>query len=1289
MQSKKRFFNKQNFKTATIVAISLFSIIVTVFFDQILPNAFAQTGTGTITGDVFNDINGNLIKDASDKPVPNWIVKLTKDGNTITTLTVADSTYSFPNLEQGTYQISADMPVPYVPTQPLNNTYQVTISSGSSIVSNFGIFKNSPELLDAFGDIVGISPEGQTIDSQGFLYTVDTIGNAVIKFDINGNLVMKFGSTGTDPGQFLRPSGIAVDSQGNIFVSDINNRVQKFDPNGNFLLQWGNPNIGPSNAIGQFNGARGLAVDGQDNIYVADGNNHRLQKFDNNGNYIMTISKPGVPYSYVRLPFDVAIDSQGNIFVADTGNNRIQKFDSNGNFLTSLVQFNRPRAIAIAPNDYLYVADTYNNRIQVFDNNNNFVMAFGTLGADPGEFGNPSGLAIDNAGILYVVDSSNDRIQSFNSNDGLYLAQFRTRDSPIEPYFLTFDASGHLITSDGHNHKVLTFDPNTDVLLSEFGELGSNAGEFRGPRGIAIDATGNMYVADNYNDRVQKFDSNGNFLLQWGSTGTAPGQFIQPRGVVIDSDANILVADTQNNRVQKFDQNGNFLSSFNSFLPYQIALDVQGNIYAAEEFAHHVEKYDSAGNSLLVIGSSGSGPGQLSNPRGVSLDSSGNIYVADSANNRIQKFDPNGNFLTLLGTGGSGIGQFRNPRGILIDSAGNLWVDDTGNLRIQELDSNLNFIKQITYSSSGIDTTPPVVTAPADTTQEAIGSVGNVVIYSGGSAIDLIDGIIIPTCTPSSGSTFPLGDTIVTCIATDSAGNVGSDSFTVTIQDTTPPILTVPAAILVEATDTTGATVSYTASSFDLVDGSPSPTPSTWSSSVFFALKEPDTDTVGMLLGYYDSSDYIPAIMNEPQFSLFADQIKIIVSPSHSEIQNQIDLADDFTYPPDIINYDIENWQFTPPEEKVDPALSILQAADIVHSAGYQFGTSPGRDILLDIYQTFDWTRVDFLVLQFQSSVVNPNDYKDVVNQVSTVVKASNPSIKILAQVDMQNTPDQIITALSTIRDSPVDGVSILWYDTVPDSDLEQVVEYIKLGTTGSGAINCTPASGSTFPLGDTIVTCMATDSAGNSATSTFTIKVQEIFINTISTLTPKWNVDAVTISGTTIGFNSADNIAVDWGDGSSTTNIPISSGSWGPVSHTYGSSAISTNPNQIIAKMIDGTSGEVRTTSSPSGITVQKHLTTLTLVASPTSVARGGTYSLSGTLIDSTTNTPMSSKTILFGATSPITISSKVTSSSGTYTVSGLTAPNTAGTYQIQALYSGDSLYNIKFSVKRTLTVS
>src|SRR5207302_5557308 len=116
------------------------------------------------------------------------------------------------------------------------------------------------------------------------------------------------------------------------------------------------------------------------------------------------------------------------------------------------------------------------------------------------------------------------------------------------------------------------------------------------------------------------------------------------------------------------------------------------------------------------------------------------------------------------------------------------------------------------------DTTPPSIIVPADITTQATGPSGAVVTYTA-TATDLVDGTDPVSCSPASGSTFPLGQTTVNCSSTDAHSNTSSASFHVIVQDTTPPTITVPADFSVEATGPSGAVVTYTATATDLVDG--------------------------------------------------------------------------------------------------------------------------------------------------------------------------------------------------------------------------------------------------------------------------------------------------------------------------------------------------------------------------------------------------------------------------------------------------------------------------------------
>ena len=118
------------------------------------------------------------------------------------------------------------------------------------------------------------------------------------------------------------------------------------------------------------------------------------------------------------------------------------------------------------------------------------------------------------------------------------------------------------------------------------------------------------------------------------------------------------------------------------------------------------------------------------------------------------------------------------------------------------------------------DSFPPTLLLPSNITAEATGAAGVIVTYSA-SATDNVDPNPVVICSPSSSSTFPLGTTTVHCTATDASSNSASGSFSVTVVDTTPPVLALPPNVITDATSPQGAVVSFSASATDTVDPHP------------------------------------------------------------------------------------------------------------------------------------------------------------------------------------------------------------------------------------------------------------------------------------------------------------------------------------------------------------------------------------------------------------------------------------------------------------------------------------
>ena len=287
--------------------------------------------------------------------------------------------------------------------------------------------------------------------------------------------VTKWGSQGTEDGQFLRPHDIDFDSEGNVYVSDRDrNDIQKFTPNGTFLMKWGSE----GNKGGQFKIPYSLEFDSSDNIYVADRGNDRIQKFYSNGTFIAQWDRPlGMNDTNDQFgsPEDLAIDEKsGNIYVTDTGNNRVVKLDLNFKFISEwgsksgegsdkAGEFNHPHGIDVDSNGNVYVNELEVPRIQKFDSNGTFIKQWGSEGKGPGEF-TPllEHLEVDSSrNLLFMVDGA------------------------LNPRIQVFDTDGTFITS--------------------VGEIGDLDGQFRKPEHVNVDTNGNLYVVDRGNHRIQVF----------------------------------------------------------------------------------------------------------------------------------------------------------------------------------------------------------------------------------------------------------------------------------------------------------------------------------------------------------------------------------------------------------------------------------------------------------------------------------------------------------------------------------------------------------------------------------------------------------------------------------------------------------------------------------------------------------------------------------------------------------------------------------------------------------------
>jgi|GEM_PF-2377595 len=414
------------------------------------------------------------------------------------------------------------------------------------------------------------APLSVAVDGQDNLYVADTSNNRIQKLDVVTGQWSAWGDYGKDPGKFFSPRSVAVDAAGNVYVADgMNHRVQKLDLAANTWSVWGKSGCAAGGMSGEFSDPHGIAVDQNGNLYVSDTGNSRIQKLSVTGEWTAwgkSLCVQGQLPGEFYQPGAVVLDEQGNVYVAERLNNRVQKLDrSTGVWTvwgtsdcspgTGLGKFHYPMDIAVDSSGNIYVADAGNNRIQKLDIGTGQWSAWGTEGGALGKFRSPSGIAVDSAGNIYVSDCGNHRIQKLDIASDLWSGwgkgDCERGSGPGEfssPYGISIDSHDNLYVADTSNQRVQR--RSVDGQWTCWGSGGSGPGQFASPAGLAADGEGNLYVADTGNHRIQKWTKTTASWSALGVYGSALGAFVHPADIALDSSGNLYVADLVNNRIQ-------------------------------------------------------------------------------------------------------------------------------------------------------------------------------------------------------------------------------------------------------------------------------------------------------------------------------------------------------------------------------------------------------------------------------------------------------------------------------------------------------------------------------------------------------------------------------------------------------------------------------------------------------------------------------------------------------------------------------------------------------------------
>ena len=254
------------------------------------------------------------------------------------------------------------------------------------------------------------------------LYVVDTDNHRIIVFDLETNEEL-FKFTSPIQNYCLRsevcelenrnlPTSIKIIEE-KIFVAyGFQDEIQVFDLDGMYLWKFGSSGT----QVGQFNVPHRIATSNNE-LFVADSENHRIQVFDLNGNFLRQFGNYADSIGYLSHPIDVHV-YDNEIFVADDVKKSILVFDLNGKFTREFKvgqttpDISQPYGVFVYDN-LIFVSDVGNFSIKVFDLDGNFVKKFGQHGDHYGEFKYPLYTITDGKRII-VSDAYNYRIQIFN-----------------------------------------------------------------------------------------------------------------------------------------------------------------------------------------------------------------------------------------------------------------------------------------------------------------------------------------------------------------------------------------------------------------------------------------------------------------------------------------------------------------------------------------------------------------------------------------------------------------------------------------------------------------------------------------------------------------------------------------------------------------------------------------------------------------------------------------------------------------------------------------------------------
>jgi len=656
--------------------------------------------------------------------------------------------------------------------------------------------------------------------------TINTIaGNGVAGFSGDGGPALS--------AQFNFPRGLAIDGQGNLYISDFNNnRVRKITPSGIITTIAG---TGAANSTGDggpaasaaLHSPEGIAIDSAGNIYVCEWQGARIRKINAVTGIITTFAGNGVA-GYTG--------NGGPATSAKLNGPQNPNFDSNGNFYFADYQNNVVREINMATGIITTVAG------------NHIAGSTGDGGpATSAELNGPVTVTFDTANNMYVSERNGARVRTVAAGTGIIstfagtgVAGYSGDGGPATsarlnlPYGISFDIAGNVLIADVANSRVREVNLATGIITTV---AGNGVTGFSGDGGPATTAKINntieiigsnspnqFYIADAINNRIREISPSTSSFQN-----TNIGSSSSPVNVLLATTAtetitSITVPQSQGGKqeysvgtISGCTINGATVNPVNTTctIPITFSPEYPGRRWVPLKVVTSTGNINfglmgigvgplavltpsivsaSAGNGTAGYAGDGgtSTSAEIDAQQGIVSDYAGNIYIADNQNNRIRKVDATtGSISTIAGIGTAGYfgdggaatsAELNSPQAIAIDAAGNLYVADKKNNVIRKINAATGMISTVagngiaSYSGDGGVATSAQLSGPLDV---MLDNSGDLYIADNGNArvreINVASGII--TTAAGNGANGYSGDGgISTSAEINNIGGLASDN---------------------------------------------------------------------------------------------------------------------------------------------------------------------------------------------------------------------------------------------------------------------------------------------------------------------------------------------------------------------------------------------------------------------------------------------------------------------------------------------------------------------------------